>query len=240
MSEVLLNEVTGTRTRRFCRIAGQVAILAAIALATGCAQRQSIIVGSIPDDYRTNHPIVIAERQKTIDIPVGMSDSGLSRVQKVAVDGFMADYDRATSPLVTVLVPSGSGNSAAASYVAADMVSRMHAAGVPQGHILHQPYDASSYGASAPIRLAYAEMTASTGPCGRWPEDLTESAGEKHWANFGCSYQNNLAAQIANPADLLGPRKLGEIDAANRSAAIDLYRERGVSDEFFGNSEVNY
>ena len=242
MSEVLLKEAAaGMRARRARRIAGQLAVVTAIALASGCAQRNSIIVGSIPDDYRTNQPIVVSERQKTIDIPVGMSDRGISSVQRVAVDGFVAEYDRSTSPLVTMLVPAGSINSGAASLVAADMAARLHANGVPQGHVLHQPYDASSYGDSAPIRLAYAQMKASTGPCGRWPEDMLANSDEnKHWANFGCSYQNNLAAQIANPADLLTPRKPGEIDAENRSAAIDLYRDRGVSDEFLGNSEIDY
>ena len=50
-------------------------------------------------------------------------------------------------------------------------------------------------------------MRAQTDKCGRWPEDILETSENKHYANFGCSYQNNLAAQIANPADLLGPRK---------------------------------
>ena len=51
-----------------------------------------------------------------------------------------------------------------------------------------------------------------------------ETSENKHYANFGCSYQNNVAAQIANPADLLGPRKQTPIDAANRSAVIDDYQ----------------
>ncbi len=59
-------------------------------------------------------------------------------------------------------------------------------------------------------------MRAQTDKCGRWPEDILETSENKHYANFGCSYQNNLAAQIANPADLLGPRKQTPIDAANR------------------------
>ncbi|TGS99095.1 pilus assembly protein CpaD, partial [Mesorhizobium sp. M8A.F.Ca.ET.213.01.1.1] len=54
------------------------------------------------------------------------------------------------------------------------------------------------------------------------------------------SYQNNLAAQMANPADLIGPRKQSDIDAENRGAVIDVYRQRGISDEFLGNSEVTY
>jgi pilus assembly protein CpaD len=83
-------------------------------------------------------------------------------------------------------------------------------------------------------------VKAQTDKCGRWPEDLLETSENKHYADFGCSYQNNLAAQMANPADLIGPRKQTPIDAANRSAVIDVYRDRGISDELLGNSEVEY
>lgn len=223
MSEQSIHSVS---LRASLRTGGLAAAVAAAMLLAGCANRDSIKVGSIPDDYRTNHPIVISEQEKTVDIPVGMSDRGMSRVQKTAVDGFIAGYDRRAAPTVGIMVPHGSGNQAAASIVAADIVKRLRAAGVPEGAILHQPYDAARYGDAAPIRLSHAEMRASTGPCGRWPADMLENTENKHWANFGCSYQNNLAAQIANPADLLGPRKPAEIDPARRSAAIDNYRER--------------
>ncbi|MEO3386604.1 CpaD family pilus assembly protein [Mesorhizobium sp. CAU 1741] len=216
MSDALLNIVPRLSV---------VAVLAA-ALMAGCAKRDSITVGAIPDDYRTNHPIVISERDKKIDIPVGASDTGLSRVQRVALDGFVANYDRAVGPVVTMMVPYGSANQSAASIVAADMAKRLRAAGVPEGRVLYQQYEAARYGDAAPIRLIYAEMAASTGQCGRWPEDMLANAENKHWANFGCSYQNNLAAQVANPADFLGPRKPSEIDAARRGISIDDYRAR--------------
>lgn len=208
------------------RVAAGIVAVAAVALLAGCAKRDSITVGSVPDDYRTNHPIVISERDKKVDIPVGAADRGLSRIQRIAVDGFIADYDRSAAPLVSIMVPHGSANQSAAGIVASDMVKRLRAAGVPEGRILHQPYEASAYGDSAPIRLVYAEMKASTGQCGRWPKDLMENTDNKHWANFGCSYQNNLAAQIANPADLLGPRKPGDIDGERRSIVIDDYRDK--------------
>ena len=216
------------------------ALTAIALLVAGCAGRDSITVGSVPDDYRTNHPIVISEKEKTIDIPVGMADRRLSRIQRIAADGFIANYDRSAAPMVNIMVPQGSANAVAASHVAAGLVKRLRAAGVPEGRILHQPYQAAEYGDSAPIRLAYAEMRASTGPCGRWPADMLENAQNKHWANFGCSYQNNLAAQIANPADLLGPRQPGDIDADNRSNAIDDYRGRLIAPDMRGNREVNY
>jgi pilus assembly protein CpaD len=102
------------------------------------------------------------------------------------------------------------------------------------------PYQAGSSEASAPVRVSFIAVRAQTDKCGRWPEDLVESSENKHYADFGCSYQNNLAAQMANPADLLGPRKQTTIDAENRGAVIDVYRSRGISDEFLGNSEVTY
>ena len=44
--------------------------VAAVGLLAGCANRDSITVGAIPDDYRTNHPIVIAEKEAD-DRPAG-------------------------------------------------------------------------------------------------------------------------------------------------------------------------
>lgn len=226
MSDVLLRNAP-----RLTLVAAAAAVLMA-----GCASRDSIQVGSIPDDYRTSHPIIIGEKEKKVDIPVGLTDRSLSRVQRVAVDGFIADYDRSAAPVVTILTPYGSANQNAASLVSADMVKRLRAAGVPEGYILHQPYEAAGYGDNAPIRLTYSEMTASTGQCGRWPADLLEDTENKHWANFGCSYQNNLAAQVANPADFLGPRKPSEVDSTRRGVSIDEYRRRTAG----WDSEIDY
>lgn len=205
---------------------GLSALAVVATLVAGCANRDSIKVGSVPDDYRTNHPIVVAERDKTVDIPVGVGDSGLSRVQRVAVEGFIAGYDRSAAPMVTVMAPYGSGNQAAAGIVASELVVYLRKAGVPESRISHQSYEASQYGAGAPIRLIYSEMVAQTGQCGRWPDDMLANSENKHWANFGCAYQNNLAAQIANPADLLGPRKPAEVDTERRTIIIDDYRAK--------------
>ena len=65
--------------------------------------------------------------------------------------------------------------------------------------------------------------------CGLWPNDLGIAPGaEDHmnrpsW-NHGCSTQHNLAAMVANPNDLLGPRAETPADSARRQAAITRYR----------------
>jgi pilus assembly protein CpaD len=216
------------------------ALLIVAALLSGCANQASIQVGSIPDDYRTNHPIIIGEKEKTLDLPVGASASRMTELHRVALKGFLTDYDHAAAPYVAVLVPVGSANEAAAYRASGDIVAFMRREGIPRERIVVQSYFAPSPESPAPIRVSYAVLKASAGPCGRWPEDIADTTENRHYANFGCSYQNNLAAQIANPADLLGPRKMTTIDSENRDNAIGEYKSRVISDEFISQSEVSY
>ena len=58
--------------------------------------------------------------------------------------------------------------------------------------------------ASAPIRLSYLRYVAEAPECGHWPTNLADDQRNLPYPNFGCAQQHNLAAQIANPADLLG------------------------------------
>ncbi|MBP0440566.1 CpaD family pilus assembly protein [Tianweitania sediminis] len=207
--------------------------LATIAFAAGCSTNKpdSVIVGSVPDDYRTNHPIMIGEKERKIDLPVGMADRGMTPTQKIALEGFLADYDTAAQPPVTIIVPVGSANELAASNAAHELMTVMTRNGVPPHRIATAAYRARPGETAAPIRVSTMAMKAYTKPCGRWPEDIGDTTDNKHWANFGCSYQNNLAAQIANPADLLGPRKQGPIDAENRGVAIGDYKAKDIGFE---------
>ncbi|WP_367716476.1 CpaD family pilus assembly protein [Nitratireductor sp. GISD-1A_MAKvit] len=229
-------------------LAGAALIVCATALVAGCtAKRDSVIVGSIPDDYRTNHPIVISEKSKQIDLPVAMSARRMTRDQAKTLAGFMSGYDKRSGGTVSVLVPSGSANELGASNVASHITSLLQKQGVPPESISIVSFQAPSADTSPPIRVSYPSIQASTGPCGRWPEDILDTTDNKHYANFGCSFQNNLAAQVANPNDFLGPRKQGEIDAENRMGVIDKYRGEEsnykagkVSSDFRNASEVEY
>lgn len=214
--------------------------VAVSALLAGCAQRDSVTVGAIPDDYRTNHPIVIAEKNQKIDLPVGAGDRGMTGSQRDTLLGFLDGYDKSAAPTLTIQIPSGSANEVAATAAGHDFARLAVAAGIKRDRIVVVSYQAGSSEASAPVRVSYIAVRAQTDKCGRWPADLVETSENKHYADFGCSYQNNLAAQVANPGDLLGPRKSTTIDAANRSKAIGVYQDRGISDEFLGNSEVTY
>ncbi len=199
----------------------------AVALLAGCAfqKRDSITVGAVPDDYRTNHPIVIAEKEEILDLPVAASDHGATAPQRASLEGFLAGYDRTAAPVLTIAAPSGSANSLAAADAANDFAHLARKNGVPASRIMLAAYQASPEEISAPVRVSFPAMRAQTGKCGRWPKDILETSENKHYANFGCSYQNNVAAQIANPGDLLGPRKQTPIDPTNRGVVIGDYQD---------------
>lgn len=198
----------------------------AAALGAGCAKRHSVTVGAVPDDYRTSHPIIIAEKPMTLDIPVGLDDRTVTVVQETALEGFLSHYDRDAAPTVDIIVPSGSQNEMAAQRVARGLVDVLARNGISRAYVRTAAYQVSQPDVSAPIRVSFLAMKAQTNRCGRWPADIGNDPENRNWANFGCAYQNNLAAQIANPADLIGPRASGEIDAERRNVSIGDYRDR--------------
>ena len=223
------------RMRDIRRAAPLLAVLAAATL-SGCAQRHSITVGSIPDDYRTNHPIVVSEKEQVLDLPVAASDRGVTAMQRTAIEGFLAAYDTSAAPPLKIMIPAGSANEVAANHASSGFARIAQANGVPASRIMLFSYQAAPTEVAAPVRIAFAAVKAHTGQCGRWPEDIGETTENKHYANFGCAYQNNLAAQVANPSDLLGPRKMSPVDAEKRGIVIDEYRippEIGGSEVFY-------
>lgn len=201
------------------------------ALLAGCANNvHHIEVGSIPDDYRTNHPIIVSEEEQTLDIPVASGEGRLNPDVESALRGYARGYAAGASGAVRILVPAGSMNAAAASLVVSDVREVLRQEGVPGGRVLVTQYAAEAYGAMAPIRLSYFAIDASTGACGRWPEDILANGAEnKHYANFGCATQNNLAAQIANPMDLIAPRASSPIDSERRQRVIGDYQKNGAA-----------
>lgn len=200
-----------------------VAALAA-SLLQGCA-RDPMTTKAIPDDYRTRHPITLSEAEHSLDIPVSASDSRLTTAMADNVRGFAQNYASMSTGIINIQTPSGSANSAAASRMAKQIRSTLSGAGVAPGKIMETRYAASPNGDASPIRLSYVAVTAMTGQCGQWPEDLSDNTfANKNWYNFGCASQSNLAAQIANPMDLVGPRGMSPIDAERRAVVIDTYR----------------
>ena len=217
---------------RLLRLATAATVLTFAAVLASCASRPDrVTTNSVPDDYRTRHPITLAEVQHSLDVPIGSGERKLTTPLKDLVRGFAQDYSALSSSTVSVALPASSANASAARAVQSDIRAVLIDAGVKSNRIVLTSYTLSETSASAPIRLSFIAVTAITGDCGQWPTDLFGPTirDNTNWENFGCATQQNLAAQIANPADLVGPRGMTPIDAQRRAEVIKLYRSNGNS-----------
>ncbi|MBW9052143.1 CpaD family pilus assembly protein [Rhizobium mesosinicum] len=202
-----------------------VAASLAVAILSGCAgPRDQLTTGGIPDDYRERHPIVVAETEQTVDIPVASTDRRLTIAQRELIRGFATNYVSRASGPVYILSPEGSANAGAARALRSQVRAELASRGIASNKIINTTYAATGLLDAAPIRLSFTGMTAVTTRCGQWPKDISADFTNQNYYNFGCASQNNLAAQVANPEDFVAPRGMTPIDAERRNEAIKEYR----------------
>jgi pilus assembly protein CpaD len=205
------------------------AAAAVVAILAGCNHMQSakldrhVIVGSVPEDYRTTHPIAIEEGIETLDVPVGLNTVRLTNGVKGNIDGFARGFLVSDSASIAIVTPAGSANQAVARGLAGEIRGELVADGVSPGAIEYRSYRAERSEATAPIRLAYSKIGAHTAECGPWPDQFNRNSENHSYFNYGCATQQNLAAIVANPLDLLYPRAMPPPDAARRAGMIGNY-----------------
>jgi pilus assembly protein CpaD len=216
--------------RRFASVAATLALVAAAGLGAGCQSydRSHYIAGSVPDDYRTRHPIVVRQSENAEDIVVSPNSRGLSYRDRAVAQTFASRFNQSGSANMAILVPAGSQNQAAAMRTAQQIVVVLAERGISRRRISIQSYNAAQHGDAATLRLVYTGTSAEVeSACGQWNEDILETSQNRNYQNFGCATQQNLAAMVANPEDLLGPRGVSEIDATRRTNVINDWRDFG-------------
>jgi pilus assembly protein CpaD len=97
-------------------------------------------------------------------------------------------------------------------------------AGIPDGAIDYRVYHAGADERNAPIRVAFSRIGGHTAPCEPWQDQLTVHKQNRNYFNFGCATQQNLAALVQSPLDLLYPRGMTPADAARRADVLEKYR----------------
>ncbi|HTB04007.1 MAG TPA: CpaD family pilus assembly protein [Bradyrhizobium sp.] len=190
-----------------------------------------VATASIPDDYRLRHPIAIEEADRSVVIFVGEGRGGLSAAQRNDVIGLAHTWVSEGTGAVVIDVPIDTPNARAAAATSREAQGVLEAGGVPARAISVHRYHPNNPRTFATIRLTYPRIAAVAGPCGVWPEDLGPSImneryfENKEYYNFGCAYQRDMAAMVANPADLVQPRSETPPYTARRSEAFEKYRK---------------
>ncbi|KQU54865.1 hypothetical protein ASG72_04450 [Bosea sp. Leaf344] len=196
-----------------------------------CAPKADLTASLAPDDVRERHPIVLRDAPKSLDVFVGRAGGGLDERQAEDVAVFAQDYRRSGRGGLVAQVPTGTRRDAAASHTLQGIRAALARGGVPGSALSVRSYAVNDPGLASPIRLTFASLQAGLPhQCGQWPADLgssnyrTSASNEPYW-NLGCSSQATLAAQVADPVDLVRARAEGRPDIAKRMGAITKLRE---------------
>jgi pilus assembly protein CpaD len=147
------------------------------------------------------HPIAVRQGEVVLDLAVNNGASALNQSQRGQLYDFLRDYKAQSTGPVLIRAPSDVARSRAADEVGA----AMRRAGVGRGSVRFEPYYAGG-DPSAPIQLSYVQFVAKGPDCPDWSENIGRDPLNLPWPDKGCASQQNLAAMVANPEDLLHPR----------------------------------
>ncbi len=156
------------------------------------------------------------------EIQLAVHATGVSANQDQALSALVSRWLSAQAREIVVSAPVGGGDASAGS-MAVQIRERLMFYGAAPAQVRVVGYDAVGQDA-APMRVGFEIFTAEGPTCGRW-ENLTATRKNEAYSNFGCAMAANLAAQIANPEDLIRPRDSTPIDAGRRDTVIGKYRK---------------
>ncbi|HMN38706.1 MAG TPA: CpaD family pilus assembly protein [Hyphomicrobium sp.] len=209
------------------RIGGAKAVSLALlaCFVAGCKHNDGTQVASWAlVDPNERHPIMVSKQPSTLSLHVPRGASGLSPSQRADVVDFASRYrasDAGNSRLV-ISAPGGSNNEVAAMNAVQDVRDLLMDAGFSENSIAVEAYHGSGH--EPPIRISYMRYVAEGPECGQdWSENLARNRSNFNYPDFGCANQHNLAAMVANPADLLGPRTEGPRSSERRDDVFGKY-----------------
>lgn len=195
--------------------------LAAALVLTGCASKPPPATGAMaltPLDTWSSRVQVVAQPE---EIRLAPHPTGLSGTQARALAEFHARWALAEGGVITVAAPTGTQGSGAYR-VSVDARAFLLAQGAAPDQVRLIGYDGAAM-PNAPIVIGF-QLYVAIGPrCGEW-SSVSRTAGNQPYGNLGCAVSANIAAQVANPGDLLGARPMAPADTGRRTTVLGKYR----------------
>lgn len=193
-----------------------VALLALAACATSGADKD-------PAPLTPTERYAIEVKPAPEELKLAAHPAGLSPGQADALREFLRDWMSADGGAVTVKAPMHGPDPAATYRTAAGARDFLVSQGVEPDKVRIVGYEAAG-DVHAPVLVGFMRYEAKGPDCGRAWSDLAKVSSNREYPEFGCSMAANIAAQIANPADLLTPRASDPPDAQRRQTVMDKYR----------------
>jgi len=170
------------------------------------------------------HPIYIKKSESVISMNIPAGAYKMPAADEERISQFAYGYQARGQGPVTVKTPSGSANSGAARAAARQIVDKLAENGVEQKDVKLVSYQAEA-GTNAPVVISHGQFEARSTSCeNAWSKDTIRDHSNGMSAGLGCATQNNLAAMVSDPYDLVRMRPVGPADAARRDTVVEKYR----------------
>ena len=154
-------------------------------------------------------------------IALAVHDQGLSANQQAALQTLVGRFAEARADVLTVEAPAGGDPVATAqAYAVRDALQAM---GVPGEMIQVVGYHAPS--ARAPVLAGFQTVSAYIPDCAAEPRQMGSRASNAPTGALGCAVTANMAAQIADPRDIVRPRALQPSDSGRSAVVFARYRQ---------------
>jgi pilus assembly protein CpaD len=183
------------------------------------------------------HQIGVTQHTEYIEVKLDARDTQLRISEIMKVRDFLRAYvDVGHGPLV-ISMPQSAENPQLAVGAVAEIREFAWEAGIGYEAMLGAAYDASERN-ETPIVMAYKSYKAVAPKCRSLADiDMSDATSNTDLPTLGCAVRTNMAAMIAEPADLLGERELSEGDLLRRSMQLDLWRQGQPTPAARGESE---
>ena len=196
--------------------------LASVLAAGSCASHAPDAT-HMAEDGAFNHPITVEPSYQSLKLYYSPADAGIQPADQARFTSFIADYEAHGNGSIAVSAPSGMNSQAMIGFFA----QRINDLGVSKDHILVATHDAPD--GDMRVEINYVSYQAHTDKCGDWSENLAYTDDNLTPKNFGCSVQQNIAAQLADPRDLLGPRPTEDASATRRATVVNNYEKGAIT-----------
>lgn len=175
-------------------------------------------------NYDQRHALALQQGEESLPLMVGANAHGLTNGDRTALSGFVQNYQARGESSLTVRVPQGSANAAAARRALSDIHDVVAAAGTNPAAVNVVYYHVGNGNAHAPVMVVFDRLEAVTNRCGTWSDPFNPPNDQTDYYNFGCATQANFGAMLADPRDLVRPRGVGYPDAGRRAEVLAAYR----------------
>lgn len=148
--------------------------------------------------------------------------TGLSSNQSAALEALMGRWMQAEARELVVTAPNNAGA------MATQIRDRLVNLGAPGSRVRVVGFNPTGPEDDT-IRVGFLRYEAEKLKCGQRWENLAATRNNEPYDNFGCALAANLAAQVANPEDLIRPRDTTPVDNGRRETVLGLYRKGEVT-----------